>query len=77
MITGDEDHACLAPGMLLEPDESPTRGPRGRLPNTGHAVNTEEPDAFNRLVGDFLHQVEAGRWPHRDPRAVTTTIYGR
>ena len=47
------------------------------IPNTGHAVNTEEPDAFNRLVGYFLRQVEAGRWPRGDPRAVTTTIYGR
>jgi hypothetical protein len=40
-------------------------------------VNAEEPDLFNRFVDDFLHQVGAGRWPRRDPRAVTTTIYGR
>ena len=64
---------CLAPGILLK---QAMRTAAPVVPNTGHAVNTEEPDVFNRLVDDFLHQVEAGRWPHRDPRAVTTTIYG-
>ena len=75
VISGDEDHACLAPGILLK-QTIPTAA-LAVVPNTGHAVNTEEPDIFNRIVGDFLHQVEAGRWPRRDPRAVTTTIYGR
>jgi pimeloyl-ACP methyl ester carboxylesterase len=75
VITGDEDHACLVPGILLK-QTIPTAA-LAVVPNTGHAVNTEEPDIFNRLVGDFLHQVEAGRWPRRDPRAITTTIYGR
>jgi pimeloyl-ACP methyl ester carboxylesterase len=75
VITGDEDHACLAPGILLK--QTIRTAALAVVPNTGHAVNTEEPDAFNRLVGDFLHHVEAGRWPRRDPRAVTTTIYGR
>jgi pimeloyl-ACP methyl ester carboxylesterase len=75
VILGDEDHACLAPGILLK-QTIPTAA-LAVVPNTGHAVNTEEPDAFNRLVDDFLHHVEAGSWPRRDPRAVTTTIYGR
>ena len=39
------------------------------IPNCGHAINIEEPDEFNRMVGDFLAQVESGRWPMRDPRA--------
>ena len=42
------------------------------LPNTGHALNLEEPDLFNRFCDDFFHQVEAGRWLRRDPRAVVT-----
>jgi pimeloyl-ACP methyl ester carboxylesterase len=75
VISGDEDHACLAPGILLK-QTIPTAA-LAVVPNTGHAVNTEEPDTFNRLLDDFFHQVEAGRWPRRDPRAVTTTIYGR
>ena len=28
------------------------------LPNSGHTLNLEEPDAFNRLVGAFLGGVE-------------------
>jgi len=38
------------------------------LPKTGHVVNLEEPDLFNRVVGDFLTLVDAGRWRPRDPR---------
>ena len=38
------------------------------LPKSGHAVNLEEPDLFNAVVGDFLARVEAGRWLSRDPR---------
>jgi pimeloyl-ACP methyl ester carboxylesterase len=75
VISGDEDHACLAPAVLLK--QTIQTAALAVVPNTGHAVNTEEPDTFNRLVGDFFHQVEANRWPRRDPRAVTTTIYGR
>ena len=39
------------------------------LPKTGHTINLEEPDAFNRAVAEFLAQVAAGRWLPRDPRA--------
>ena len=46
------------------------------FPNTGHAVNLEEPDLFNRTCADFFHQVESGRWPRRDPRSVTGSILG-
>jgi hypothetical protein len=34
-------------------------------------VNIEEPDAFNRLTGDFLALVDSGRWRPRDPRALS------
>jgi hypothetical protein len=26
-------------------------------------INREDPDLFNRIAGDFIVQVEAGRWP--------------
>ena len=44
------------------------------LPKTGHTLNLEEPDVFNRFVADFLAQVEAGHWPVRDPRAIPAQI---
>jgi hypothetical protein len=46
------------------------------IPNSGHAVNIEEPAAFNAALADFLAQVDAGRWPTRDPRAVSQSITG-
>jgi pimeloyl-ACP methyl ester carboxylesterase len=74
IATGDEDDPCLEPGLLMK------RAIRSAalviLPNTGHALNLEEPDLFNRFCDDFFHQVEAGRWPRRDPRAVVGSIFG-
>jgi len=74
IATGDEDDPCLEPGILM------TRMiPAAALvvfPNTGHALNIEEPDLFNRTLADFFHQVESGRWPRRDPRSVTGSILG-
>jgi hypothetical protein len=37
------------------------------LPQSGHTVNLEEPDLFNRAVLDFLTAVQAGKWARRDP----------
>ena len=41
-----------------------------------HYINFEAPKLFNRLLGDFLHRVEAGRWAPRDPRAAPALIWG-
>ncbi|MGH7029296.1 MAG: alpha/beta fold hydrolase [Stellaceae bacterium] len=74
IMTGDEDDPCLEPGLLMK-----RMIPAAALvvfPNTGHALNLEEPDLFNRSLDDFFHQVERGRWPRRDPRAVTGSILG-
>jgi pimeloyl-ACP methyl ester carboxylesterase len=74
ILSGDEDHPCLEPGLLMK-----RTIPAAALvvfPNTGHAVNLEEPDLFNRTLDEFFHQVESGRWPRRDPRAVTGAILG-
>ena len=38
------------------------------IPKSGHTLNLEEPDLFNRAVQDFLTTVDAGRWTMRDPR---------
>ncbi len=39
------------------------------FPKTGHVLNLEEPNLFNRFCADFFHQVERGSWPARDPCA--------
>jgi pimeloyl-ACP methyl ester carboxylesterase len=74
IITGDEDWPCLMPGILMK--QSIPSAALAVMPNAGHAINIEEPEQFNRLVGDFLSQVESGRWPSRDPRAVSASITG-
>jgi pimeloyl-ACP methyl ester carboxylesterase len=74
IVTGDEDWPCLEPGLYLK-RTIPSAG-LVVLPNSGHTINLEEPALFNQAVGDFFHQVEAGRWPQRDPRAMAGTILG-
>jgi pimeloyl-ACP methyl ester carboxylesterase len=74
VATGDEDDPCLEPGLLMK--RYIKSAALVVLPNTGHALNLEEPDLFNRFCDDFFHQVEAGRWPRRDPRAVPGAILG-
>jgi len=74
IITGDEDWPCLLPGILMK--QSIPSAALAVMPNCGHAINIEEPEEYNRIVGDFLSQVESGRWPQRDPRAVSASITG-
>lgn len=74
VLTGDEDWPCLAPSMLMK-REIPSAA-LAVMPNCGHTINLEDPDQFNRIVGDFIIQVEAGRWPKRDPRAISGSITG-
>ena len=75
VVTGDEDWPCLEPGILMK-RTIPTAG-LVVMPNCGHTMNLEEPAAFNLHVADFLHAVEAGRWPTRDPRAMASAILGK
>ena len=74
IVTGDEDWPCLVPSVFMK-RTIPSAGLLV-VPNTGHTVNLEEPAAFNTAVADFLAQVDAGRWPMRDPRAVSESITG-
>jgi pimeloyl-ACP methyl ester carboxylesterase len=72
VMTGDEDDHCLQPGIYLK-KTIPACG-LVVLPKTGHTLNLEEPDLFNRFVADFIALAEAGRWMPRDPRAVPAQI---
>ena len=74
ILTGDEDWPCLQPALLMK-QTIPTAA-LSVMPNCGHTINLEDPDQFNRLVGDFIVQVDAGRWPGRDARAMVSSITG-
>ena len=68
VVSGDEDDNCLAPAVFMK-----RVCPSARLficPGTGHTVNTEEPDVFNRMWSAFLALVDSGRWRARDPRSI-------
>ncbi|MBM3597268.1 MAG: alpha/beta hydrolase [Alphaproteobacteria bacterium] len=74
IVNGDEDEPCLDPGLMLK--RTIPSSALVVLPRTGHTFNIEEPDLFNRVLGDFLAQVDAGRWTLRDPRSVSASILG-
>jgi pimeloyl-ACP methyl ester carboxylesterase len=74
VIAGDEDWPCLLPGLLMK--QNIPSAALAFMPNCGHAINLEAPDQFNGIVGEFIAQVDSGRWPMRDPRAVSTSITG-
>jgi len=68
VMTGDEDWPCLEPGLLMK--RSIPTAALAVLPNAGHAINLEDPSAFNQHLMVFLHQVDIGAWPTRDPRSL-------
>jgi pimeloyl-ACP methyl ester carboxylesterase len=74
VIMGDEDWPCLLPGVLMK--QNIPAAALSVIPNSGHVINIEEPDEYNRIVGGFLAQVDSGRWPTRDPRSQSTSITG-
>ena len=74
ILTGDEDDPCLEPALLMKRCIS-TSG-LVVLPFSGHTINIEEPEAFNREVLAFLLRVDEGRGWKRDPRSLATGILG-
>lgn len=60
VVCGDEDDATLEPGVLMK-RTIPKMG-LVVLPRSGHGLNLEDPALFNRIVEDFFHQIESGRW---------------
>jgi pimeloyl-ACP methyl ester carboxylesterase len=75
VMTGDEDWPCLEPALLMK-RAIPTAA-LVVMPNAGHAINLEDPAAFNRHIADFFHSVDVGAWRKRDPRATGSAILGR
>jgi pimeloyl-ACP methyl ester carboxylesterase len=75
IMTGDEDWPCLEPGLLMK--RTIPSAALVVMPNAGHAINLEDPAAFNQHIADFFHTVDVGAWRKRDPRAMVPTILGR
>ena len=57
VVLGGDDEGCKKPSHFLQ--ETLPGARLEILPNTGHAVNIEEPEKINRLVADFVGSVEA------------------
>lgn len=74
IIAGDEDEGCLEPDLMLK-RTVPTAG-LVLVPRTGHTVNLEEPEQFNRAVDEFLSRVETSAWGRRDPRSLAASTTG-
>ncbi|HEV8094193.1 MAG TPA: alpha/beta hydrolase [Burkholderiales bacterium] len=74
ILAGDEEEPCLEACLLMK--RCIPKAGLAILPKSGHAINLEEPALFNRLLEDFLHQVQAGRWSARDPAAAPASIWG-
>lgn len=72
LVVGDEDDPCLDTNVFLK--RTIVTAGLWVVPKTGHAVNLEEPDAFNRAVQDFFGQVERGTWRPRDPRSISAQV---
>jgi len=60
IMVGDEDAGCIEPSFFMK-RHIPSSG-LVVFPQSGHGINLEEPDLFNRQVLDFLTAVEAGKW---------------
>jgi pimeloyl-ACP methyl ester carboxylesterase len=68
VVSGDEDDNCLEPGIFIK--RVCMSANLLVVPATGHAVNLEEPDFFNRTLLDFVTAVDTGAWRARDPRSL-------
>jgi pimeloyl-ACP methyl ester carboxylesterase len=72
IMNGDEDEAVLDAGLMLK-RTIPTAGLLV-VPNSGHALNLEEPDTYNYVIRRFIRTVEAGAWTTRDPRSLSSAM---
>ena len=64
IMFGDEDEPCVEAGVFMK-RHIPSSG-LVVFPQSGHAINLEELELFNRSVDAFLTAVEAGAWATRD-----------
>jgi pimeloyl-ACP methyl ester carboxylesterase len=72
IMLGDEDERGLEGSIFMK-----RHIPRAGLeifPRSGHTLNLEEPEHFNRSLLEFITAVDAGHWEARDPRSLSPAI---
>jgi pimeloyl-ACP methyl ester carboxylesterase len=72
IMLGDEDDQGQEGSIFMKKNI-----PRAGLevfPRSGHTLNLEEPEHFNRSLLDFITAVDAGHWEARDPRSLLTAV---
>jgi pimeloyl-ACP methyl ester carboxylesterase len=74
IVTGDEDEPCLEPALLMK--RTIRASALVVIPSSGHTINIEEPEEFNRILFNFLSAVDMGAWRERDPRSTSGGILG-
>jgi pimeloyl-ACP methyl ester carboxylesterase len=72
ILNGDEDEACLEPGLLLK--RTIASAGYQVVPNSGHALNLEDPQLYNDVIRWFIGTVSRGAWPTRDPRSLSSAM---
>ena len=72
ILLGDEDDPALEASLFMK--QTIPSAALEIYPRSGHAINLEEPDRFNRSVLDFITTVDAGRWENRDPRSKAESL---
>ncbi len=73
IMTGDEDDPCIEPAVFMKRN-IPGSG-LVVFPQSGHAINLEEPDRFNQVVLNFLTSVEAGKWAVRQHQPMGASAF--
>jgi pimeloyl-ACP methyl ester carboxylesterase len=74
IMVGDEDDSCIEPAVFMKRN-IPCSG-LIVFPQSGHAINLEEPDMFNRAMLDFLTSVEAGNWATHQIQSEIASVWG-
>ena len=69
IMTGDEDESCLEPALYMK--RMIRTSALVVIPKSGHTINLEEPEFFNRCVLDFVTAVDAGRSTPRNPASLS------
>jgi len=74
IMVGDEDEGAIEPSLMLK--RTIPRSGLSVFPRSGHTLNLEEPELFNRTLRDFLTAVGDAAWGRRDARSLRESTTG-